>query len=73
MNSATCAPGSVPRPSENVRDPVDRVVELGVGPPVRTAYDGLAIGNGVGHPFEQIGEIELQRFPSTRYYSPILT
>ena len=56
-----------------MREPGRSLVELGEGTPVGGADDGDALRDRVGHPLEEIREIELQRCPSTRRYSPILT
>ena len=58
---------------EHVRESGRSLVELGIGAPAGGADDGDALRDGVGHPLEEIREIELQRCPSTRRYSPILT
>ena len=64
-------PGAAGR--EHVREPGRSLVELGVGAAIGAADRRVALGDGVGDPLEQICEIELQRCPSARRYSPILT
>ena len=73
MYSATCMPGPAPPSARRCAKLGRAFVELGVGAAIGTADRGAALRDGVGNPLEQIGKIELQRGPSARYYSPILT
>ena len=44
---------------QRVREPVGALVELGVREPTLTVDDGVVVGHGVGHPFPQVGQIEV--------------
>ena len=66
-------PGPRAAAREQMREAGRSFVELRIGASRSAADRGLARRDGIRHPLEEIREIELQRCPSTRRYSPILT
>ena len=60
----TWSPGPMPWAAQVVREPVGALLHLGVGAALPVADEVLAVAEVVDGVLEQIGEVELHRFPS---------